>query len=73
MCDGTEILMVEQSLKDAEKLNVASMMTEFGASSDSPIQLEEISMLMNIADEKAQSYSYWQVLLRMRFPISLVS
>merc|ERR1712232_401879 len=59
-CDLETTTEFVVSYNDADTLNTARFMTEFGASQNSSKQLDEISFLMNEADSKVQSYSYWQ-------------
>jgi len=59
-CDGETTLEFEVAMNDAKKLGTISFLTEFGASSNDTKQMSEINLLMNEAEQRLQSFSYWQ-------------
>jgi len=59
-CDAIDTDLFGVMTKDAEKLSVGGMLTEFGAMSNATKGIKNIEFITNMAEQKFQSWSYWQ-------------
>mmetsp|Transcript_7550 Transcript_7550/g.6847 ORF Transcript_7550/g.6847 Transcript_7550/m.6847 type:complete len:265 (-) Transcript_7550:239-1033(-) len=60
VCHGLDTEFMNTKHGNAVKIGVASFLTEFGALSNSEKSSDELDYLLELADKKAQSWSYWQ-------------
>jgi endoglycosylceramidase len=59
-CDAIDDLFFEIRSRDAKRLGVGQIMTEFGAAEDVKSDLTKMASLADLADRHQQSWMYWQ-------------
>lgn len=60
LCSGANSEFFSMREKDAERLSVGMMMTEFGATMAKDNPLHDLDSLTKVADKHGQSWMYWQ-------------
>lgn len=60
LCGPLETYFTDIRIKDAARLGVVGMMTEFGANAGDNEGVDEMLRMTRMADDKLQSWMYWQ-------------
>jgi endoglycosylceramidase len=60
-CDAIDDYFFSRRRKDAQRLGVGMIMTEFGAAKDMRYDLSQVEKVVNLADQHQQSWIYWQL------------
>mmetsp|Transcript_8442 Transcript_8442/g.23820 ORF Transcript_8442/g.23820 Transcript_8442/m.23820 type:complete len:539 (+) Transcript_8442:241-1857(+) len=60
LCNAIDVASLLTQLKEAKRLNVASMLTEFGAVGGDATALANMGFLLQLVEARFQSWVYWQ-------------